>query len=74
MARKSSRLIALLCIVAIVFMAFALTDASALPASLAPLWLFLFFVSLFVGRTGGLSWDIARPVLLILTPRPPPAA
>jgi hypothetical protein len=73
MPRKSSRLIALLCIVAIAFMAFALIDAAALPANLAPRWLFLLVLSPFIGRAGGRPWKIVRPALLILLPRPPPA-
>ena len=74
MPRKSNRLVALWCIIAIVFKAFALPDAGALPANLAPLWIFLFVVSLFMGRAGGRSWKIVRPHLLLLAPRPPPAA
>ncbi len=74
MVRKSSRLVALLCIVAIVVMAFALPDPGALPATLAPLWLVLFVLSAFIGRACGSSWKILRPVFLILVPRPPPAA
>lgn len=73
MQPKSSRLIALCCIVAIVFLAFALPDAGVLPANLAPLWLVLFVVSLLVGRAGGRPWKLVRPALLILLPRPPPA-
>ena len=74
MPRKSNRLVALWCIIAIVFKAFALPDAGVLPANLAPLWIFLFVVSLFIGRASGRSWKVVRTVLLILAARPPPAS
>lgn len=69
------RLIAFLCIAAIVFAAFAPPGAATLPAILPPLWLCLFVVvGLLIRDEADEFQRPSRPFLLVLASRPPPFA
>ena len=72
-ARKT---IALLCLVAILFIAFTLPGAGGfdLPALLTPFWLFLYLLSFFLCREIARTPKAQRAVALVHSPRPPPAA
>lgn len=72
-ARKT---IALLCIVAIIFIAFTLpgSGGAALPALLAPFWLFLYLLSFFLCREIARAPKPQRAIAVVRSPRPPPAA
>lgn len=74
MRTPAQRLIALLCIAAVLLLAFTAPGSAILADPFAPLWIFLFLALTLIPRVADPSIITRRPHTVTLVSRPPPIA